>query len=320
MALKEKHIVVLGGGTGTYTVLTALKEHPVYLSAIVSMADDGGSTGVLREEFGILPAGDVRRALIALSRHPDDRLAKLFTYRFHEGSVSGHTMGNLIITALERIYGNFEKALKEASRILAVSGGEVIPVTFSNVRLFAELENDLVIKGESNIDIPRHDGELAIKNMWLQPHAKANPRAIKAIHDSHSIVIGPGDLYTSIIPNLLVKGIPEAIRQSRAKKIYICNLMTKFGETHGFVAKDFVSSLEHYLGEGVLDVILLNNQRPPESLLKRYRKEKAFFVDPFFVKKIDAKKPKITKAHFVRKGNLIRHDQKKLADTILKFI
>jgi len=266
MALKDKKIVVIGGGTGTYTVLSALRGRPVYLSAIVSMSDDGGSTGVLREEFGILPTGDVRRAIVALSKHPDELLAKLFNYRFREGSsaqaggLNGHNFGNLIITALERICGDFEKAIAEASRLLAVENGEVIPVTLSNVQLLAELENGSTIKGETNIDIPKHDGELAINKVWLEPSAKANPRALKALRQADLIVMGPGDLYTSVLPNLLVKGVSEAIVQSKAKKVFICNLMTKYGETHGFVAKDFIEALENYLGEGVLDGIILNNQ------------------------------------------------------------
>lgn len=317
---KDKHIVVIGGGTGTYTVLTALKEHPVYLSAIVSMADDGGSTGMLREEFGILPTGDVRRALVALSNHPNEFLAKLFTYRFSEGGLNGHNFGNLIITALERISGNFEKALKEAARLLAVEKGEVIPVTLSSVRLFAELEDGRVIKGETNIDIPKHGGELKINRIWLEPQAKANPRALKAIREAQAVIIGPGDLYTSIIPNLLIKNISAAIQESRAKKIYICNLMTKYGETYDFVAGDFVRALEKYLGEDVLDAVILNSQKPSGALLKRYRKEKAFFVDPFLAKPFGSRKPKVITANLIRKGNFIRHDHQKLADLILKLI
>ena len=315
---KEKRIVVVGGGTGTYTVLSALKDHPVFLSAIVSMSDDGGSTGVLREEFGILPTGDARRALVALSRHPDELLAKLFAYRFSEGGLDGHNFGNLIITALERICGNFEKALQEASRLLAVEKGEVIPVTLSNVRLLAELEDGSVIKGESNIDIPRHDGELAVNRVWLEPEAKANPRALKAIHNADLIVIGPGDLYTSIVPNFLARGISEAMAKSKAKKVFICNLMTKYGETHGFVGGDFLKVIERYLGEDVLDAVIMNDQKPSESILKRYRKEKAFFVDPFFTIETGAKKIKVIKSDLARKGELIRHDHEKLASIILK--
>ena len=314
-----KRIVVIGGGTGTYSVLSALKERPVFLSAIISMSDDGGSTGVLREEFGILPTGDVRRALIALSNHPNELLSKLFTYRFSEGGLNGHNFGNLIITALERICGNFEKALEEASRILAVEKGEVIPVTLSNVRLLAELEDGNVVKGETNIDIPKHDGEIAINRVWLEPQAKANPRALKAIRQANLIILGPGDVYTSVIPNLLVRGIPEAIAQSKAKKVFISNLMTKYGETHSFVAGDFVSAVESYLGAGILDAVVLNNQRPPETVLKRYRKTKAFFVDPFLGRDPD-KKIKFVKTALIRKGDLIRHDHQKLAEAILKFL
>ena len=315
---KDKRIVVIGGGTGTYTVLSALKDYPVYLSAIVSMADDGGSSGVLREEFGILPTGDVRRALVALSKHPDELLAKLFTYRFREGGLDGHNFGNLIITALERICGDFEKALLEASRLLAVEKGEVIPVTLSNVRLFAELEDGTVIRGETNIDIPRHDGEKVINKIWLEPEARANPRALRAIRQADLIVIGPGDLYTSIIPNLLVRRVCEAIWQTKAKKVFVCNLMTKYGETHGFVAGDFVAVLENYLGQGILDAIILNNQKPSESILKKYRKERAFFIDPFLARPAGSKKPKVIKTNLIRKGDLARHDHKKLAEAILK--
>ncbi len=315
---KEKRVVVIGGGTGTYTVLTALKERPVYLSAIVSMADDGGSTGILREEFGILPTGDVRRALVALSKHPDELLAKLFNYRFQEGGLNGHNFGNLILTALERISGGFEKALAEASRLLAVENGEVIPVTLSNVRLLAELEDGAVIKGETNIDIPKHDGELAINRIWLEPEAKANHKALKAIRQADLIVIGPGDLYTSVLPNLLVRGVSEEIAESKAKKVFVCNLTTKYGETHGFVAGDFLKVLENYLGEDVLDAVVMNDKTPPESVLKRYRKERAFFVDPFFTREAGAKKIKIIKTDLTRKGELIRHDHEKLADVIMK--
>lgn len=317
---KEKRIVVIGGGTGTYTVLSALKDKPVYLSAIVSMADDGGSTGILREEFGILPTGDVRRALVALSRHPDELLAKLFNYRFREGGLNGHNLGNLILTALERISGNFEKALSDASRLLAVEKGEVIPVTLSNVRLMAELENGVTIRGETNIDIPKHDGELAINKIWLSPEAKANPKALRAIRQADLVIMGPGDIYTSIIPNLLARGVSEAIAQSKAKKIFVCNLMTKYGETHGFVANDFVSTLENYLGKEVLDAVILNNQKPHEEILKRYRKERAYYVDPFFAKSASVRKPKVVKTGLIRKGDLARHDHEKLANSILKLV
>ena len=191
-------------------------------------------------------------------------------------------------------------------------------MTLSNVRLLAELENGSVIKGETNIDIPKHDGELAISRIWLEPEAKANHKALKAIRQSALIVIGPGDLYTSVLPSLLVRGIPEAIAESKAKKVFVCNLMTKYGETHGFVAKDFVSALENHLGEDVLDAVILNSQKPPEAVLRRYRGEQAFFIDPFFAKQTGFKKPKVIKTNLIRNGELIRHDHKKLAEAILK--
>jgi len=174
MSEKQKHIVVIGGGTGTYTVLSALKKHSVYLSAIVSMADDGGSTGVLREEFGILPPGDVRRALIALSYQPNRFLVDLFNYRFKEGGVNGHNFGNLILTALERVTGNFEGAIEKAAELLDVKNGQVLPVTLSKIALVCELEDGSIIRGETNIDVPKHDGTLRVTRAWIEPKGRPN--------------------------------------------------------------------------------------------------------------------------------------------------
>lgn len=174
--MRRKRIVVIGGGTGTFTVLSGLKHYPVDLTAVVSMADDGGSTGVLREEFGILPPGDVRRALVALSEHPNKLLADLFSYRFNEGGVNGHSFGNLMLTALERITGSFEEAVQTTEQLLNVRG-TVIPVTLADVRLHAKLEDGSTIRGEGNIDIPRHNGALTIRRVLLKPNARANPRA-----------------------------------------------------------------------------------------------------------------------------------------------
>ena len=320
MSDKPKHIVVIGGGTGTYTVLSGLKKHPVYLSAIVSMADDGGSTGVLREEFGILPPGDVRRALIALSHQPNRFLVDLFNYRFKEGGINGHNFGNLILTALERVTGNFEQAIQKASELLDVKNGQVLPVTLSKISLVCELEDGSIIRGESNIDIPKHDGTLRINHSWIEPKGRANPRAIKAIRDADLIVVGPGDLYTSIIPNFLVPDIREAIAKSEAKKIYVMNLMTKYGETHGFVAEDFLATLENYLDKKIFDAVLVNSKKPAEALLKKYRKENSFFIDDFFARPPGTRKPKLVRSDFLRAGSLIRHDPEKLAHTIIKFI
>src|SRR3989338_247097 len=247
-----KKIVVIGGGTGVFTALTGLKKYFNNLTAIVTMADDGGSTGILREEFGVLPPGDIRRALVALSYSNNKILSELFNYRFQEGSgLSGHSFGNLMITALERITGSFNRAIEEASKILSVQG-RVLPVTLGKTKLFAELEDDRVIEGESNIDIPKHGGSIKIRKVWLQPQPSINPEAKKIILSADGIIIGPGDLYTSLVPNLLLKGMRQTLQQARGKKIYFVNLMTKFGETECFKASDFLKIVEKYLGKNVL--------------------------------------------------------------------
>ncbi len=309
---KSKHIVIIGGGTGVFTVLTGLREHPVNLSAIVSMADDGGSSGVLREEFGILPPGDVRRAMVSLSSHPHNVLARLFSYRFSEGNLAGHSFGNLFLTALERSYGSFEKAVREASRMLEVDG-EVVPVTLDSSRLYALLENGKVIRGETNIDIPKHDGNLKIKKIWLEPSSKINPNAKKVLAEADLIILGPGDLYTSILPNLLVEGMAEDIRNSPAKKVYVCNLMTKYGETHDFRALDFVNKIEEHLGQKP-DAIILNDKKPSSVLLARYRAEAARFVKP------DIHGDNIIKVDLLRNGTLARHDPRKLAKVLISLL
>ncbi len=307
----KKKIVVIGGGTGVFTVLTGLRKYPAELTAIVTMADDGGSTGMLREDFGILPPGDVRRALIALSKTEDKILAELFTYRFKEGAgLYGHSFGNLMLAALERIVGDFEGGIAAAGKILGVEGG-VIPVTKTFTKLFAELENGEVVRGESNIDMPSHDGRLKIKRIWLKPKAALNPSAKKAILDADLVVLGPGDLYTSVLPNVLVKGMPEAFKKTKAKKVYITNLMTKFGETNDFVASDFLKTIEIYLGKKVLDYVVANNQKPVPVRLRPYVKEKASFVE------LDSdnfpKKPLLVSAPLARERGFLRHDPKRLA-------
>lgn len=311
MNKKYKNIVVIGGGTGTFMVLSGLKKYPVNLSAIVTMADDGGSSGVLRDEYGVLPPGDIRRALVVLSG-ADKSLRDLFTYRFKKGGFAGHSFGNIFLSALESTTGDFRTAVKKAHEILNVQG-EVIPVTLTDTRLFAELENGEIIKGESNIDVPKHNPELKIKKVFLKPRAKGNIDAIKAIGKADLIVIGPGDLYTSIIPNLLVTGIKEAVKKSKAKKVYVVNLMTKWGETNGFNASDFISILESYLGEGILDFIITNKEKPTPSRLTYYKKkDKALFVKP------DLKTSKLISLRLLAKGKFIRHSRSKLARTLIR--
>lgn len=312
---KIPKIVVIGGGTGVFTVLSGLKKYKVDLASIISMSDDGGSTGVLREEFGILPPGDIRRAIVAMAPADHRLLADLLNYRFEEGGLKGHTFGNIMLTALERLTGSFEIAVDEACRLLGVRG-EVLPVTLDNVRLCAKLEDGMEIRGETNIDIPKHDGNLAVKKVWLEPPARPNIRALYAIREADMIVLGPGDLYSSIIPNLVVRGIPEAIRKSQAKKIYVVNLMTKWGETNNFAARDFIAAVEDYLGRDVLDFVLINTKRPSPMRLRLYEEEFAKFVETNDL----PEKPVPILGDFLRRRGFIRHDPDKLAKALLSLV
>jgi uncharacterized cofD-like protein len=308
---KAKRIVVIGGGTGVFTVLTGLRKYPAELSAIVTMADDGGSTGMLREDFGMLPPGDVRRALVALSKTEDEILSSLFSYRFEEGvGLNGHSFGNLMLAALERVTGSFERAIEAASRILGVEGN-VIPVTLASANLVAELENGQVVRGETNIDIPSHDGRVRIKNIWLEPTAKINPSAKKAILNADLVVVGPGDLYTSVLPNLLVKGLALALKKTKAKVVYVTNLMTKFGETNNFLASDFSNAIQKYIGKDILDYVVANSERPSLTRLRAYVKEQASFVE--LDKGNFPRKPLLVSAPLARSKGFIRHDPEKLA-------
>ncbi len=319
MKRSNKKIVVIGGGTGVFTVLTGLKPYFDNLTAIVTMADDGGSTGILREEFGILPPGDIRRALVALSNTNNKMLADLFSYRFEQGlGLTGHSFGNLLITVLERITKNFEEAVNEAGKILSVKG-RVIPVTLGNARLVAELENGQKIIGETNIDIPKHNGNLRIKKICLKPAVKINPNAKKAIMEADAVIMGPGDIYTSLIPNLLVGGMKDALKKTRAKKIYLSNVMTKFGETSNFKASDFIKTVSDYLGKNVLDYAVINNKKPPLKNLSLYVKEGADFVEPD-LEGGKNKKMTIIRSDLLRSGKLIRHDPKKLGNLIKMLI
>ena len=311
----KSRVVVIGGGTGAFTVLSGLRKYSLDLAAVVSMADDGGSAGVLREEFGILPPGDVRRVLVAMAHSNDRMLAELFNYRFAEGGLKGHAFGNIMLTALTRLTGSFENAIYETSRILRVRG-MVIPVTLDNVRLCAKLENGAVIRGETNIDIPKHDGRLRIKKLWLDPRARLNKKAREAILAANMVVIGPGDLYTSILPNLVVGGMREAIQKSKARKVYVANIMTKWGETNGFRVADFVRVVENNLGPGALNYVLINSKHPSPDRLRQYEKESAEFV----VAGDLSRKPVAVFGNFLRRRGFVRHDPEKLAKVLVSLL
>jgi uncharacterized cofD-like protein len=252
-------IVVLGGGHGLSTLLRGLKAYSHNITAIVTVADDGGSSGELRKNVGILPPGDIRNCLAALSNN-EDLLSQVFQYRFSSGSgLEGHSLGNLFITALTEITGSFEEAVAESGRVLAVYG-RVLPSTLNNVRLLADLavdENKIMhVVGETQI----RETPGAIKRLWLDPaNTPAFPPAISAILSADLIVIGPGSLYTSLLPNLLVRDLAEAVRASQALKFFVCNVATERGETDRFSCLDHVRSVEKHVGEGLFDLVICNN-------------------------------------------------------------
>ncbi len=256
--MSKPNLLAIGGGTGLSFLLRGLKYFPVNLSAIVTMADDGASSGRLRRDYGVLPPGDVRQCLVALSSD-EELVTKLFDYRFKNGrGLSGHSFGNLFLTALCDISGSFELAIHEASRILATKGS-VIPSTLENINIAAQLENGHVVLGESQIPILGHRSP--IKKIFSVPEkVKANKEALDAISQADYIIIGPGSLYTSIIPNLLIQGIAKAINGNKtAKKIYICNVSTERGETEKYSVEDHITALMHYGGPGIIDFCLVNN-------------------------------------------------------------
>ena len=273
----QTKIAVIGGGTGSFTLLSALKDHTSQLAAIVNMADDGGSTGVLRDELGALPPGDIRQCLVALSDSP--KIRDLFNYRFSEGTFEGHAFGNLLLTALEKVTGSFTEAVETASEILRVNG-LVIPATLDNVRLRMEWSDaSLVLDGERIIDADyfKHDPRRA--SLTLLPRASANETAVAAIEQADIVVIAPGDLYTSLGPLLVIDGIAEALRRTDATVVYVSNLVTKDGQTQGFSVADHASEIERFIGAEVLDCVLYNHQEPSESLKQRYKKENAFLAE-----------------------------------------
>ncbi len=254
-------IVVIGGGTGLATLLRGLKPYTNNLTAVVSVADDGGSSGELRKNIGILPPGDIRNCLAALS-NDEELVTQLFRYRFSSGAgLEGHSLGNLLITALTDITGSFEEAVAESGRVLAIEG-RVLPATLHDVKLVADVTikdkpNGVRVKGESQITMTKgHVGKV-----WLEPdNPLAYPPTIQAILSADMIVIGPGSLYTSILPNLLVPDLADAVKASRAVKFYVTNVATQPGETDGFTAEDHIKTIEKHLGRKAFDMVLVNNQ------------------------------------------------------------
>ncbi len=269
-------IAVVGGGTGSFTLLSALKSHTKQLAAIVNMVDDGGSTGILRDELGTLPPGDVRQCLVALSDSP--KIRDLFNYRFEEGTFGGHPFGNIFLTALEKMTGSFSEAVNTASEILRING-IVIPATLDDVRLKMEWpEASMILHGERVIgdDYFKYDPRRAI--LSLVPEAIANPIAVTAIEKADMVVIAPGDLYSSLGPLLIIGGIAEALEKTNAICVYVSNLVTKDGQTEGFTVSDHAKEIERFVGAPFLDYVLYNEQIPAKEVAKNYKEENAFLV------------------------------------------
>lgn len=267
-------VVVIGGGTGSFTLLQNLKHYTRHISALVSMADDGGSTGQLRDELGALPPGDVRQCLVALSESPIVR--ELFTYRFEDGSLKGHAFGNLFLAALEKMTGDFAGAVETASEVLNITG-HVHPITLDEVRLVAEKSDGTTISGQ--FEIYNADFAGATRPVLrLEPEPRINPAAEQAILEADVVVIAPGHLYGSLAPALIVPGVSQALNATRAEKVYVCNLVTKPGQTDGFRVHDFAAEIERF-GDFKLDYVLFNNELPPKELLDKYAKEGEYAVE-----------------------------------------
>ncbi len=325
---RKKRIVCIGGGTGTFVTLKGLKTFNQHLSAIVSMSDSGGSNKRIRDEFGLLPTSDLRQCLVALSDENGGVgiMRKLFMYRFEKGEgISGMTFGNLFMAALTDIMGSQKDAFEQTSKILRIRGS-VIPVSYTDTNLVATYEDGSVEHEEHFIDEPRHDGTLKITNIRLEPEATANPKAVEEILKADLIVLGPGDLFTSILPNLIIGDIRDALGKTKAKIAYILNLMTKYGQTYNFSALDHVKTLESYIGPCV-DIVLANTTPIPEAALDVYAKYKEYPVadnlgtdSGYQVIRTDLISSSVVERSSTDKlvRSLIRHDSDKLASVLMQ--
>jgi uncharacterized cofD-like protein len=317
-----KKVVIIGGGTGNFVTLSGMKKYDVDLTAVVSMADDGGSTGILRDELGVLPPGDVRQCLVALSN--SSRLMRsLMSYRFENGNLGGHSFGNLLLSALEKVTGSFENAVEEVGKILYIKG-KVLPVTTNVVRLQMILDKGKILEGEKQIYLSKEIDQ-GYKKIQLTPVPKVNHQVIDAIRNCDLVVLSPGGLHTSIIPNLLIEGVSEAICTTQAKKIFVVNLMNRLGQTTGFKVSDYLKEITKHLGNDVFDYILVNNKKPSEQLMQLYAQEGQIIENDLQEKRvIAADLLGSISANSAKKDllprSLIRHDSAKLAQELIKIV
>jgi uncharacterized cofD-like protein len=307
-------VVAIGGGAGLAALLGGLKHHTSNITAVVTVADDGGSSGLLRRDMGVLPPGDIRSCLVALA-DDESLLGQLFRYRFPEGGLQGHSFGNLFLAALAEVTGDFERAVQESTSVLKVHG-RVLPATLQNVELHAQVEGGDRVAGESSITA--HE-RLPLR-VWLEPRAPdALPQALDAIAAADLVVLGPGSLFTSVIPNLLIPGVREALRAARARVVYVCNVMTQPGETDGFSAADHLEALHRHGAAGLIDIILVNDAPAPEAVVQAYSRKGA---GPVAVDRRRLRELHVLVAHDDLAGgsDLFRHDPARLAGALMRLV
>jgi len=310
-------VVAVGGGTGLSGMLRGLKQFTENITAVVTVADDGGSSGMLRDDLGILPPGDIRNCILALS-DTEPIMRSLFNYRFSDGMLAGHNMGNLVLAALNDICGSFNGAVTTMGEVLAMTG-RVLPVTLEDVRLEAEFENGVRAVGESTILEHKKQQGCRVRRVRLIPEgARAQFDVTSALEQADMIVFGPGSLYTSIIPNLLVDGVVEAVRRSEALKVYVCNVMTQEGESEGYTVADHISELFKHAYDGLFSLCLANDAPVSPALLARYETEGAepTPLDRERVKKLGVEL--VTGDILSEKNGVVRHDSDKLALALME--
>lgn len=319
LLVKGPKIVAIGGGTGLSTMLRGLKYYTSNITAIVTVADDGGGSGDLREDLGMLPPGDIRNCILSLA-DTEPLMEELLQYRFKDGRLKNQSFGNLFLAAMDGISNNFEEAVHKMSSVLAVTG-KVMPVTLDNVILKAKLKNGVIVEGESNIPEEALKHNSRIDKVFIEPkNAKALKEAVEAILEAEAIILGPGSLYTSVIPNLLVKDIAKALQQTQAVKLYVSNIMTQPGETDGFAVEDHIKSIFKHAGSNIIDYVIINVGKIDEKLEGKYKEEEAHLV------KIDEEEVRnlnvnIIEGDFIKvKNGLIRHNSEKLASILIETI
>ena len=319
LLVKGPKIVAIGGGTGLSTMLRGLKYYTSNITAIVTVADDGGGSGDLREDLGILPPGDIRNCILALS-DTEPLMEELLQYRFKDGRLKNQSFGNLFLAAMDGICNNFEEAVQKMSSVLAVTG-KVIPVTLENMVLKAKLKNGNIIQGESNIPYAALEQNSPIDRVFVEPeNARALKEAINAIEEADAIILGPGSLYTSVIPNLLIKDIKNAVQKSNGLKIYVSNIMTQPGETDEYTASEHIKAILKHAGKGLIDCVIVNDGLIDDELKEKYKDEKSklVIIDKEKIEDLDVT---IIESDLVKvKGDLIRHNSERLASIVIETI